>query len=141
MHALIFPVLVSIGLTLVLTPVIREIFGAYGVVDEPDQDRKTHKHPVARGGGIGIQCLGYAEFSSGNAAPHGPARKRSVAEVRIATGGIRPAEGRLGVVPPNNTHKLIAEAVRWDAASHRPGPEGVARSSRSKWMDAAGFRD
>jgi len=59
MNALIFLALLSVGLTLILTPVVREIFAAYGVVDEPDQDRKIHKHPIARGGGIAV-AVSYA---------------------------------------------------------------------------------
>jgi UDP-GlcNAc:undecaprenyl-phosphate/decaprenyl-phosphate GlcNAc-1-phosphate transferase len=54
MHALIWLGLVSFGLSLVLTPIFRDVFRSYGVVDEPDQGRKIHKYPIPRVGGIAI---------------------------------------------------------------------------------------
>jgi UDP-GlcNAc:undecaprenyl-phosphate GlcNAc-1-phosphate transferase len=54
MHILIWLGLVSLGLSLVLTPVFREIFRACGFVDHPNQDRKIHACPIPRAGGIAI---------------------------------------------------------------------------------------
>ena len=39
---------------LVLTPVFRDIFRSYGIVDQPDRRRKMHAHPIPRVGGIPI---------------------------------------------------------------------------------------
>ncbi len=44
---------------LVLTPIFRDIFRSYGIVDQPDQRRKIHSHPIPRVGGIPI-FLSYA---------------------------------------------------------------------------------
>lgn len=41
-------------LSLILTPVIRDIFGKLGVVDRPDAIRKLHAQPIPRVGGIAI---------------------------------------------------------------------------------------
>ncbi len=38
---------------LILTPIVRDIFRSYGVVDKPDR-RKLHPHPIPRVGGIPI---------------------------------------------------------------------------------------
>ncbi len=39
---------------LVLTPIFRDIFRSYGIVDQPDPKRKLHAHPIPRVGGIPI---------------------------------------------------------------------------------------
>ncbi len=39
---------------LVLTPIFRDIFRSYGIVDQPDRRRKVHSHPIPRVGGIPI---------------------------------------------------------------------------------------
>lgn len=44
----------SFLLTFVLTPICRDIFGSYSVVDEPDAGRKVHDRPIPRVGGIAI---------------------------------------------------------------------------------------
>jgi UDP-GlcNAc:undecaprenyl-phosphate GlcNAc-1-phosphate transferase len=46
-------------LCLIATPVCREIFLRFGIVDHPDQDRKFHLRPIPRIGGIPI-VLAYA---------------------------------------------------------------------------------
>lgn len=54
MNQLAWLALVSVGLSLILTPVFREIFRTFGVVDEPDHDRKIHQRAIPRGGGIAL---------------------------------------------------------------------------------------
>src|ERR1700734_2787057 len=54
MNALIWLASVSVILSLILTPVFRSIFSSWGIVDEPDQDRKIHNHAIPRGGGMAI---------------------------------------------------------------------------------------
>jgi UDP-GlcNAc:undecaprenyl-phosphate GlcNAc-1-phosphate transferase len=44
----------SFVLSLVLTPICRDVFRSYGVVDRPDQARKLHQNPIPRTGGIAI---------------------------------------------------------------------------------------
>ena len=39
---------------LVLTPIFRDIFRSYGIVDKPDRRRKVHVYPIPRIGGIPI---------------------------------------------------------------------------------------
>jgi UDP-GlcNAc:undecaprenyl-phosphate/decaprenyl-phosphate GlcNAc-1-phosphate transferase len=54
MNSLLWLGLVSFGLSLILTPIFRDVFRSYGVVDEPDGGRKIHKHPIPRVGGLAI---------------------------------------------------------------------------------------
>src|ERR1700692_3945017 len=54
MNSLIWLGCVSFALSLILTPIFRDVFRSYGVVDQPDGSRKLHKHPIPRVGGIAI---------------------------------------------------------------------------------------
>jgi UDP-GlcNAc:undecaprenyl-phosphate GlcNAc-1-phosphate transferase len=40
--------------SLILTPIIRDIFRVFELVDRPDSTRKTHPHPIPRVGGIAV---------------------------------------------------------------------------------------
>lgn len=40
--------------SLILTPIIRDIFRVYDIVDRPDSGRKTHAYPIPRVGGIAV---------------------------------------------------------------------------------------
>ncbi len=51
---LIWSALEGFCITLLLTPICRDVFRSYGVVDQPDQGRKLHAHPIPRVGGIAI---------------------------------------------------------------------------------------
>lgn len=62
MDALIWLGIVSFLLCLVLTPIFRDIFRSYGVVDQPDHGRKIHKYPIPRVGGIAIAASYLASF-------------------------------------------------------------------------------
>ena len=62
MNSLIWLALVSFGLSLILTPIMRDVFRSYGVVDEPDQGRKIHKYPIPRVGGIAVAISYAASF-------------------------------------------------------------------------------
>ncbi len=44
----------AFGISVVLTPVFRDIFRSFRVVDQPDYGRKVHLHPIPRVGGIAI---------------------------------------------------------------------------------------
>lgn len=44
----------SFASSVVLTPIVRDVFRSYKVVDQPDQNRKVHKYPIPRVGGIAI---------------------------------------------------------------------------------------
>lgn len=59
-------------LALILTPVIRDIFGAYGIVDRPDGTRKMHRYPIPRVGGIAVAVSYFAAYysTSGGLLPH-----------------------------------------------------------------------
>lgn len=54
MYSLIFLGLVSLGLALILTPLVRNLSWHYGIVDQPDQQRKIHSAPIPRLGGVAI---------------------------------------------------------------------------------------
>lgn len=41
-------------ISLVLTPICRDVFRSYGVVDQPDGARKVHRYPIPRVGGLAI---------------------------------------------------------------------------------------
>lgn len=49
----------AFGFSVVLTPIFRDIFRSFNVVDEPDQNRKVHVYPIPRVGGIAI-AIAYA---------------------------------------------------------------------------------
>ena len=40
--------------SVILTPICRNLFRRWGVVDRPDQDRKLHTQPIAHMGGVPI---------------------------------------------------------------------------------------
>ena len=54
MYLILTSGLIAFVLSLVLTPVIRDIFRKLGVVDHPDTVRKFHTQPIPRVGGIAI---------------------------------------------------------------------------------------
>ena len=56
MNSLIWLGCVSFALSLILTPIFRDIFRSYGMVDQPDGGRKIHKYPIPRVGGMAIAC-------------------------------------------------------------------------------------
>jgi len=49
-------------LCLILTPIMRDVFRSYNVVDAPDKGRKLHKYPIPRVGGIAIAIAYAAAF-------------------------------------------------------------------------------
>ena len=54
MPSLLWLGFVSFGLSIILTPIFRDIFRSYKVVDQPDSGRKLHKIPIPRVGGVAI---------------------------------------------------------------------------------------
>src|SRR6266853_6187690 len=62
MHLLIWLGLVSFCLSLILTPVFRDIFRRCGFVDLPDQNRKIHPFPIPRAGGAAIAASYLTSF-------------------------------------------------------------------------------
>jgi len=78
MYSLLFLGFTAFVLSLFLTPLVRNVFGSLGVVDQPDNQRKLHKKPIPRVGGIAI-ALAYglafalliaAKFKSGQIIVH-----------------------------------------------------------------------
>jgi len=53
-HSLLWLGLRAFLIALVLTPICRDVFRSYGVVDQPDQLRKVHRYPIPRVGGLAI---------------------------------------------------------------------------------------
>lgn len=64
MYSLLFLGIASFVLALVVTPLVRNAFRRWGVVDRADVDRKRHGQAVPRVGGIAllISCLGSVGF-------------------------------------------------------------------------------
>ena len=56
MNSLIWLGCVSFALSLILTPIFRDIFRSYNFVDQPDGARKIHKYAIPRVGGMAIAC-------------------------------------------------------------------------------------
>ena len=54
MHSLLWLGFRAFILSLVLTPICRDVFRSYGVVDQPDATRKVHRYPIPRVGGLAI---------------------------------------------------------------------------------------
>ena len=54
MYSVIFLAFASFVLSLFLTPLVRNLALRVGLVDRPDDQRKTHKTPVPRVGGIAV---------------------------------------------------------------------------------------
>ena len=54
MHSLLWLGFRAFLIALVLTPICRDVFRSYGVVDRPDQTRKVHRYPIPRVGGLAI---------------------------------------------------------------------------------------
>jgi UDP-GlcNAc:undecaprenyl-phosphate GlcNAc-1-phosphate transferase len=54
MYSLFFLAFVSLALSLLLTPLVRNLAWHYGIVDQPDQHRKIHSSPIPRMGGVAI---------------------------------------------------------------------------------------
>ena len=54
MHSLLWLGFRAFIISLVLTPIFRDVFRSYGVVDQPDAARKVHRYPIPRVGGLAI---------------------------------------------------------------------------------------
>lgn len=58
-NSLLFGGLKAFVVSVILTPILRDIFRSYNVVDRPGQQRRMHAHPIPRIGGIPI-AIAYA---------------------------------------------------------------------------------
>ena len=54
MHSLLWLGFRAFVIALILTPICRDVFRSYGVVDQPDAARKVHRYPIPRVGGLAI---------------------------------------------------------------------------------------
>ncbi len=52
----------SVGFSLFLTPIFRDVFRSFKVVDQPDHARKVHVQPIPRVGGIAIIVAYFLTF-------------------------------------------------------------------------------
>jgi UDP-GlcNAc:undecaprenyl-phosphate/decaprenyl-phosphate GlcNAc-1-phosphate transferase len=59
MYSLLFLAFISFIFSLLLTPLVRNVFRRLGIVDEPDNARKLHQRAIPRVGGVAI-ALSYA---------------------------------------------------------------------------------
>jgi UDP-GlcNAc:undecaprenyl-phosphate/decaprenyl-phosphate GlcNAc-1-phosphate transferase len=63
MTPLLWLAILSFGLSIVLTPITRDIFRSFNLVDRPDQTRKLHGNPIPRVGGIAIFISYFVAFN------------------------------------------------------------------------------
>ena len=63
MYSLLFLVCVSFAISVALTPLCRNLFRRYGLVDAPDAGRKTHAQAVPRIGGVPILAACAVSFA------------------------------------------------------------------------------
>lgn len=119
MNQFIWIGLQSFGFSVVLTPIFRDIFRSYKVVDQPDQNRKVHVYPIPRVGGIAIAIAYFLAFWLARPAEGHPlSRELSLvanllpaASVVFAVGliddffGLKPWQKLLG--------QLIAASLAW----------------------------
>lgn len=61
-HSLLWLGFRAFLISVVLSPICRDIFRSYGVVDQPDQGRKVHRYPIPRVGGIAIAVAYLAAY-------------------------------------------------------------------------------
>jgi UDP-GlcNAc:undecaprenyl-phosphate GlcNAc-1-phosphate transferase len=54
MTSILFLFVTSCAVSLLFTPLVRDVFARWGIVDRPDGDRKLHAGAVPRAGGIPI---------------------------------------------------------------------------------------
>lgn len=62
MYSMIFLAAVSFALSLILTPLIRNMALRFKLVDEPDNHRKFHKVPIPRIGGVAIAAAAFGAY-------------------------------------------------------------------------------
>ena len=62
MHSLLWLGFRAFIVSLVLTPICRDVFRSYGVVDQPDAARKVHRYPIPRVGGLAIAIAYLAAY-------------------------------------------------------------------------------
>ena len=69
MYSLLFLACVSFVLSVALTPVCRNLFRRWGLVDVPDAGRRSHARPVPKAGGVPILAASALSFALLLAAP------------------------------------------------------------------------
>ena len=62
MYSFLFLAAISFLICLALTPLCRDVFQRAGLLDHPDQQRKTHARPIPRTGGIPIAIAYVGSF-------------------------------------------------------------------------------
>src|SRR3954454_6780769 len=67
MRSLLLLVLQCFGISVVLTPILRDVSRSFNLVDQPDNNRKVHVYPIPRIGGIAIIMAYFASFLLMNA--------------------------------------------------------------------------
>ena len=63
MYSLIAVGIAAFLLSLLLTPLVRNLFRRWGLVDHPDSARKLHKRPVPSGGGVAVALAYVLSFA------------------------------------------------------------------------------
>src|SRR3954447_5294768 len=73
MRGLLLLVLQCFGISVVLTPILRDVFRSFNLVDQPDHNRKVHVYPIPRIGGIAIIMAYFSSFLLMNSGHSGDA--------------------------------------------------------------------
>jgi UDP-GlcNAc:undecaprenyl-phosphate GlcNAc-1-phosphate transferase len=63
MYSILVLAAASFGAAFILTPICRNLAIRLGLLDRPDQNRKTHPHPIPRIGGVPIIIASLASFT------------------------------------------------------------------------------
>lgn len=125
MLSLLLLAVISFAACYLLTPLVRNLFSALGVVDVPDTTRKLHKRPVPRVGGIAIIGAYVLAFLALAALPYG--------------GGVHESLSSVWMLGPAIAIVFFTGLID-DIISLRPWQKLVGHLAASIWVWAAGVR-
>ena len=129
MNALMWSSLQAFGFSLVLTPIFRDIFRSYKVVDQPDQNRKVHVQPIPRVGGIAIAVAYVLAFYFVRPSGQTVSRELSLVANILPSAGLMFATGLVddffGLKPWQKLFgQVIASSLAWWAGVRITGIAG-----------------
>jgi len=116
MYSLAFLAVISFLLALLITPVVRDTFRRLGLVDRPN-DRKLHRHPIPRVGGVAI-LLAYAAAFGCVLLVHSQADRKIVHGLEFV----------MRLAPPLSS--FSPSALSMTSGGSGPGRSSAARSLR-----------
>src|SRR3954452_1787887 len=109
MRSLLLLVLQCFGISVVLTPILRDVFRSFNLVDQPDHNRKVHVYPIPRIGGIAIIMAYFSSFlmmNSGDAVTSDLSLVWNLLPAAVLVFAVGLIDDFIGLKP---THKLIGQ--------------------------------